>query len=100
MHKEFEILTLCSKFFGILKFVFLSEVANKSFGIKFSGLITKLKILKKSYYSPRTFNVKISIWSLFKAKKIYGAPMKPSELFCFKDTKKFRYVIIFRSGMQ
>ena len=26
-------------------------------------------------------------WSLFKPKKDYGAPMKPSELFCFKDTK-------------
>ena len=28
-------------------------------------------------------------WSLIKPKKIYGAPMKPSELFCFKDTKNF-----------
>ena len=28
-------------------------------------------------------------WSLFKPKKDYGAPMKPSELFCFKDTKNF-----------
>ena len=28
-------------------------------------------------------------WSLFKAKKIYGALMKPSEVFCFKDTKNF-----------
>ena len=25
----------------------------------------------------------------FKGKKNYGAPMKPSELFCFKDTKTF-----------
>ena len=25
----------------------------------------------------------------FRAKKIYGAPMKPSQLFCFKDTKNF-----------
>ena len=31
----------------------------------------------------------IHIWSLFKAKKKYGAPMKPSELFCFKDTIHF-----------
>ena len=28
-------------------------------------------------------------WSLFKPKKDYGAPMKPSELFCFKGTKNF-----------
>ena len=33
------------------------------------------------------FNLQTYIWSLFKAKKIYGAPMKPSELFCFKDQK-------------
>ena len=37
---------------------------------------------KKSY--PETY-----IWSLFKATKNYGAPMKPSTLFCFKDTKNF-----------
>ena len=30
----------------------------------------------------------------------YGAPMKPYELFCFKDTIKFRGIIIFLSGMQ
>ena len=46
--KEFEIPTLRSEFFEILKFVFLSEVAHKSFWVKFSGLISKLKILKKS----------------------------------------------------
>ena len=45
LHKEFEIPTLHSKFFEILKFVFLS----KSFYVKFSELISKLKILKKSY---------------------------------------------------
>ena len=38
LHKEFEILTLHSKFFKILKFVFLSTVAHKSFCLKFSGL--------------------------------------------------------------
>ena len=38
-----------AKFFKILKFVFLSEVADKSFCVKFSGLISKLKILEKSY---------------------------------------------------
>ena len=47
LHKEFEIPTLRSEFFEILKFVFLSEVAHKSFWVKFSGLISKLKILKK-----------------------------------------------------
>ena len=35
------------------------------------------------------FNVTTYIWSRFKAKKNYGAPMKPSELFCFKDIKNF-----------
>ena len=49
LHKEFEIPTLRSKFFEILNFVFLSEVAHKSFCVKFSGLISKLKILDKSY---------------------------------------------------
>ena len=49
LHKEFEISTLHSKFFEILKFVFLSEVAHKPFWVKFSGLISKLKILEKSY---------------------------------------------------
>ena len=46
LHKEFETTTLLCKFFEILKFVFLSEVAHKSFCIKFSGLISKLKILE------------------------------------------------------
>ena len=34
------------------------------------------------------FNLQTYIWSLFKAKKIYGAPMKPSELFCYTKTQK------------
>ena len=38
LHKEFEIPTLSSKFFEILEFVFLSEVAPSSFCVKFSGL--------------------------------------------------------------
>ena len=46
LHKEFEIPTLGSKFFKILKFVFLSEVAPKSFCVKFSGL----KVRKYSTY--------------------------------------------------
>ena len=45
LHKEFEIPTLRSKFFEILKFLFLSEVAHKLFCVKLSGLISKLKIL-------------------------------------------------------
>ena len=39
------------------------------------------------------FNLQTYIWSLFKAKKIYGAPMKPSDLFCFKDTKNFAVLL-------
>ena len=70
LHKEFEIPTLRSEFFEILKFVFLSEVAHKSFWVKFSGLISKLKILKKSCESPRIFNAQTYIWSPFKAKKL------------------------------
>ena len=79
----------------MLKFVSLSEVVHKSFCVKFSGLISKLKILEKSYESPRIFNLQTYIWSLFKAKKINGAPMKPSELFCFKDTKNFAALLFF-----
>ena len=70
LHKKFEIPTLRSEFFEILKFVFLSEVAHKSFWVKFSGLISKLKILKKSCESPRIFNAQTYIWSPFKAKKL------------------------------
>ena len=47
LHKEFEIPTLRSKFFEILEFVFLSEVSHRSFCVKFSGVISKLKILEK-----------------------------------------------------
>ena len=38
LHKEFEILTLHSKFFETLKFVFLSEVVHMSFCTNFSVL--------------------------------------------------------------
>ena len=79
----------------MLKFVSLSEVVHKSFCVKFSGLISKLKILEKSYESPRIFNLQTYIWSLFKAKRTYGASMKPSELFCFKDTKNFVALFFF-----
>ena len=78
--------------------MFLSEVAHKSFCLKFSGLISKLKILEKLYLSLRIFNIQTYISSFFKAKKIYGASMKPSELFCFKDTKNFTALLFFLAG--
>ena len=86
-----------SKFFKILKLVFLSKVANKSFCVKFSGLISKLKILEKSYLYDKSRNIQRQtyIWSLFKANNIYGAPMQPSKLFCFKDTKNFAASVFF-----
>ena len=31
----------------------------------------------------------------FLSKKIYGAPMKPYELFCFKGTKNFATILLF-----
>ena len=65
--KEFEVLTLHSKCFKILKFVFLSEVMHMSFCVKFSGLINQFRILEKSYLSPQIFNIQIYIWSLHKA---------------------------------
>ena len=43
MHKEFEIPT-----FEILKFVVLFEAAHRSFCVKFSGLLSELRILEKS----------------------------------------------------
>ena len=57
LDKEFEIPTLYRKFFEILKFVVLSEVERISFWVKFIGLISKLRILEKSYQSPRIFIV-------------------------------------------
>ena len=52
-----EIPTLRSKFFEILKFVFLSEVAHKSFCVKFSGLKSKRKILEKSANIQSTYRL-------------------------------------------
>ena len=49
LKEYFEIPTLRSIFFEILKFVFLSKVAHRSFCVKFSGLISELRILEKSY---------------------------------------------------
>ena len=95
LHREFEISTLHSKFFEILMFVFLSKDAHKSFCVKFSGLMNKRKILEKSYWRPRIFNVQTYIWSLFKARKNYGAPMKPFELFCFQHSKYFEALLYF-----
>ena len=40
---------LKSRLYAANKLVFLSEVAHKSFCVKFSGLISKFKILEKSY---------------------------------------------------
>ena len=57
--------------------------------------MTKLTILEKSYLSLRIFKVQTYIWSLFKAKKIYGPPTKPSKLFCIKDTKNFAALLFF-----
>ena len=71
-----------------------------SFCVKFSGLISQFRILEKSYLSPRIFNVYRFIFGPFlKLNKIYGAPMKPSELFCFKDTINFK-ALFFLSGTQ
>ena len=47
LHKEFEFPTLHSIFSEILKFMSSSEVAHRSFCIKFSGLISELRILEK-----------------------------------------------------
>ena len=40
------------------------------------------------------FNVQTYIWYLFKAKKNYRTPMKPSELFCFKDIKNVAKMLL------
>ena len=66
-----------------------------SFCVQFSSLINKLRILKKSYLSWQTFIIQTFIWSVFEVKKIYGVPLKPSELFLFKDTKNFAVLLFF-----
>ena len=67
--------------------MFLFEVADKSFCVKFSGLISKLKILEKVILK----SANIQRTDLYN----YGALMKPSELFCFKDKKKFAALLFF-----
>ena len=69
-----------------------------SFCVQFSGLINKLRILKKSYLSWQTFIIQTFIWSVFEVKKIYGVPLKPSELFFFKDTKNFAVLFFLAAG--
>ena len=70
-----------------------------SFCVKFSGLISQFRILEKLYLSPRIFSVYIFIFGPFlKQNKIYGAPIKPFELFCFKDTINFT-ALFFLSSM-
>ena len=61
LHKEFEIPTLRSKFFEILNFVFLSEVANKSFWVKFSGLLKS----SKNHIKVREYSTNRLIFSHF-----------------------------------
>ena len=54
-----------------MKFVYLSEVAHKSFCVKFGGLISNLKILEKSYF--KSTNIQCTdLFGLFffKLKKI------------------------------
>ena len=65
--------------------MFLSEVEYKSFCVKFSGLISKLK-------TPRKI---ILISANIQRKKHFGAPMKHSEYFASK-TQKSGHVIVFR----
>ena len=67
MHKLVIEKTLHIIFFEILKFVFLSEFAHRSFCVKFSCLIRNLEPSKNHIKSPQIFNVKIYICSLFKA---------------------------------
>ena len=86
--KEFEIPTLHKKFFEILKFVFLSEVAHiKSFCAKFNGLINKLKILENWYLNPRIVKVRTYIWPL--SKKIMVRQWSLPNYFASKTEKNF-----------
>ena len=73
--KRIEISTLHSKFLEILKFVFLFEVAHMqepimgswqtSFWVKFSGLISQLKILQKSRIQVREYSTYRFIFVLY-----------------------------------
>ena len=93
-----------SKFFKILKLVFLSKVANKSFCVKFSGLISKLKILEKSYLYDKSRNIQRQtyIWSLFKANNIniLWCANAAFQIILLQRHKKFCCISIFLSGMQ
>ena len=86
-----------ANFAEILKFVVLSEVEHISFWVKLSGLIRKLRILENHIKVREYSSYRLKFGLFLKLNKNYGAPMKNSELFCFKDTKKFRGVI-FRSA--
>ena len=100
LHKKFEIPTLCSQFYEILKFVFLSEVEHKSFCVKF--LLVLLANLKSSKN-----HIKMREYSTYRL--IFGFFLKVKKLLCANEAfriillqrhKKFRCVIIFLSGMQ
>ena len=69
MHKLVIEKTLHIIFFEILKFVFLSEFAHRSFCVKFSCLIRNLESSKnhRFFIKFRIFNVQIYVWSLFKS---------------------------------
>ena len=55
--------------------------------------MSQFRILEKSYLSPRIFNVYRFIFGPFlKQNKIYGEPIKPSELFFSKDNKFYGVV--------
>ena len=58
-----------------------------TFRVKLGGLISKLRILE-NHIKVLEYSTWRLIFGLFlKLNKIYGAPMKPSELFCFEDNK-------------
>ena len=66
---------------------------------------TPRKIILKSANIQRTDLHLVSLKlrkSTFQEKKtkIYGAPMKPSELFCFKDAINFAALLFYLSGKQ
>ena len=69
MHKLVIEKTLHITFFEILKFVFLSEFAQRSFCVKFSCLKRNLEPSKnqKFFTKFRTFDVQIYVWFLFKS---------------------------------
>ena len=70
--------------------MFLSEVAHRSFSAKFSELTQK----NHKSASIHTYRVIFGLFlndrkSTFQEKKIYGAPIKPSELFCFDKDRLY-----------